>query len=410
MLIEFLTTLDWLAAEFETQGQRLAVTVAAMGAVLLVLLSHRNLQAWLTTRTKPLYADIITTVVLLGVSFLSLLVTIGVWGVREELQDVFEQTGLGAEVVVQISITFVVFVITYIVWRFLKRLLHDIIASSASITSHQEEVSHRVIQVVLWSFAIVFVLGIWVDDLGGLLVGAGFLGIVVGMAARQTLGTILAGFVLMFSQSFEVGHWIEIDGREGTVTEFSIFNTQLQSFDGEYISIPNDVVTSSIVTNRSRKGRIRVEVDVGVDYSTDVEQAATLARDALEGVEQAMDVPEPQVVTKQFGDSAVLLGVRFWIDRPSSRRKWAAKTAAIRAIKSQFEAADVKIPFPQRELTGRAEADGFRITAGSDGETPESGQDDDSSTSVGEHDGDAQGMPSSAGDATSTAPSQPEDE
>jgi len=382
VITEFLTTLDWLGEEFTATNQRLAITVAATGFVLLVLLSYRDVQSWLTKQTKPLYADILTTVLLLGSSVLSLLVIIGVWGVREDLSEVLTETGIGSEMIVRISISFVILVITYILWRFIKRLLHDVIASSTSVTDHQEEVTHRVVQVVLWSFSIVFVLGIWVDDLSGLLVGAGFLGIVLGMATRQTLATILAGFVLMLSRPFEVGHWIEIDDREGVVAEFSVFNTELQSFDGEYIIVPNDVVTSSIVTNRSKKGRLRVEVDVGIDYDADPEQAMTIARDALEGVEEVLDVPEPQVIVKRFGDSAIILSIRFWIDNPSSRKRWTAKTKATNAIKTQFGAADIKIPYPQRELMGREETAGLQIgstpqekTTRTEGdETPEAGE------------------------------------
>jgi len=56
-----------------------------------------------------------------------------------------------------------------------------------------------------------------------------------------------------------------------------------------------------------------------------------------------------------------VLGVRFWIDKPSARRHWKARTAAINAIKRAFEAEDIKIPYPQRELSGRAETGGFQI-------------------------------------------------
>jgi hypothetical protein len=63
---------------------------------------------------------------------------------------------------------------------------------------------------------------------------------------------------------------------------------------------------------------------------------------------------------KRFGDSAVVLGCRFWIDKPSARRKWRARTAVMEAVKAAFDEAGVKIPFPQRELTGREESGGFR--------------------------------------------------
>jgi len=165
----------------------------------------------------------------------------------------------------------------------------------------------------------------------------------------------------MFARPFEIGDWVEVEDDEGIVTDISIVNTQLRSFDGEYIMIPNDVIASSTVTNRSKRGRLRLEVEVGVDYGTDVERAADLAEQAIDEVDEAIAAPSPQIVGKSFGDSAVVLGVRFWIDKPSARRHWKARTAAINAIKRAFEAEDIKIPYPQRELSGRAETGGFQI-------------------------------------------------
>ncbi len=86
------------------------------------------------------------------------------------------------------------------------------------------------------------------------------------MAARQTLGSLLAGFMLMFARPFEIGDWVEIEEKEGIVTDISIVNTRIQTFDGEYVMIPNDTVGGSTIVNRSRKGRLRLEVDVGIDY------------------------------------------------------------------------------------------------------------------------------------------------
>jgi len=57
----------------------------------------------------------------------------------------------------------------------------------------------------------------------------------------------------------------------------------------------------------------------------------------------------------------VLLDLRFWIDKPSARRRWRAQTAVITSVKSAFDEEGVKIPFPQREVSGRAETGGFRV-------------------------------------------------
>ncbi len=358
-----LTGLDWLSETVDSPNLRFAVTLVALAFLLGVLLSYRRLQEWLTERTRPLYSDIITMALLIGSCLLSLAIVVGVWGQTDELRSVYVEYGFGGDAVARAIVSFILVVGTLIFTRFVRRIIEEVLSSAAAVTDHQREITHRLSQVIIWSASLVIIVGVWVDDLSGLLVGAGFLGIVVGMAARQTLGTMLSGFVLMFARPFEIGDWVQVEGEEGIVSDISIVNTRLKSFDGEYIMIPNDVIASSTVTNRSKRDRLRIEVDVGVDYQTDVDRAATLAREAVAELDEPLEAPAPEVVGKSFGDSAVVLGVRLWIDRPSSRRRWRARTAAINAIKRAFEDDGVKIPYPQRELSGRAETGGFRIAA-----------------------------------------------
>ena len=267
----------------------------------------------------------------------------------------------------------------YVLSGVVKRVVFEFAEDRSAITRHQTELVFRVSQVTLYVLVVVVAFGIWDVNLGGLLVGAGFLGIVVGMAARQTLGSLIAGFVLMFARPFEIGDWVEIGNREGIVTEISIVNTRIQTFDGEYAMIPNDVVSSNEIVNRTRKGRLRLSVEVGVDYETDVDRAIDVAMEAMGEVDDILTVPQPQVVLKGFGDSAVLLGLRFWIDKPSARRKWRAQTAVIAAVKAAFDREGIKIPFPQRELMGRLEEGGFRLSGHAADElpvSPDGGPDD----------------------------------
>jgi len=253
----------------------------------------------------------------------------------------------------QLVLTLLLFFAVYLVTRLVRRGVEQFAEGRQSVSQHQIEVTFRTGQVVLYTFSLILVLGVWGVNLGGLLVGAGFLGIVVGMAARQTLGAMLAGFVLMFSRPFEIGDWIAIGDKEGIVTDITVVNTRIQTFDGEYVMVPNDIVASNEVVNRSRKGRLRLQIEVGVDYEADVDHAMTVAREALGDVEEILSVPQPQVVATRFDDSAVVLSLRVWIDKPSARRKWRARSAVVRAVKDAFEAEGITIPFPQRTVSGR---------------------------------------------------------
>jgi small-conductance mechanosensitive channel len=151
------------------------------------------------------------------------------------------------------------------------------------------------------------------------------------------------------------------DDQEGVVTDITIISTRLENFDGEFIVMPNDKVADSPVTNKSQKGRLRLRVDVGIDYDADPERAEVVALEAIRTVGTVTETPPPKVFPKSFGDSGVVLEMRFWIERPTPPKKWRTQAAVVNAVKDAFDREGIKIPYPQRELSGRAETGGFRV-------------------------------------------------
>jgi len=252
--------------------------------------------------------------------------------------------------------TIILIMLAFVASDQLQRWIGRFGTALSDFTEHQEEILLRVGQVTIFVAVGTTVFAVWSVNIGGLLVGAGFLGIVVGFAARQTLGSLIAGFVLMFSRPFTIGDWVVVGDQEGIVTDITIFNTRLENFDGEFVIIPNDRVSDSAITNRSQKGLLRLTLDIGVDYDTDVDAAKQLAREAMVDVSDVVASPPPQVIPKSFGDSAVVLELRFWIDHPTPPRKWRAVSAVVRAVKAAFDEEDIDIPFPQRTLQMREES------------------------------------------------------
>jgi small conductance mechanosensitive channel len=347
-----------------TTTERIISTLVTLGALLIIYLGVRRASATRETRKANLAAGTLTMLAIAAASLLLLVV----WDLEASAVRTLSNMRVQAEGVVRGLLTIAFFALVYIGTDVLHRAVQRLMKRSEGITDHQAEITFRIIQISVYVLALLIVLGFWGIELGGLLIGAGFAGIVLGMAARQTLGAVIAGFVLMFSRPFEIGDWVKIGENDGIVTDITIVNTRLQNFDGEYVILPNDYVGSNEVVNRSRKGRLRTEVDVGVDYSTDVDHAMDVAKTAMNDVEDILTVPRPQVVLREFGGSSVVLGLRFWIDNPSSRRMWRAQTSVISAVKEAFEDEGVKIPFPQRELSGRAETGGFQVREPVEGE------------------------------------------
>lgn len=306
-------------------------------------------------------SHIVRRTIQVSVLFVAGLALLIIWGLVDLALAVVQFVGLSVPLVGRLLVTFVLFLLAYIALDVLEDAIEQFSKGADRVTEHQEEIILRMGHVGILAVVFMGALTLWGLDLSGLLVGAGFLGIVIGLAAQQTIGSLIAGFVLMFSQPFTIGDWIAVGNHEGIVTKITIMNTRLQNFDGETIVIPNDVVGNQPITNRTRQGILRTHVEVGIDYQADPEHAEEVALEAIKSVESVASSPPPQVVPTGFGDSAVVLDLRFWIDRPNPPARWHATTDVIHVVKERFEEEGIKIPYPQRELSGRAETDGFRV-------------------------------------------------
>jgi len=287
---------------------------------------------------------------LLAVTVVALLIVWGQTAVAWSLIGLIESV---IPTLTQVVLTVGLLIAAVLANNVLQDVIGDFTTDTDHVTAHQEQILTRVGQVALIVVVTISVLGVWGIELGGLLVGAGFLGIVVGMAARQTLGSAIAGFVLMFSRPFEIGDWVAVGDNEGIVTQITIMNTHVRNFDGEHVVIPNDNVNQRAVINRSRDGKLRVHVEVGVDYDADPNHAAEVAEEAIKEVNFVDGNPQPQVVPVGFGGSAVDLDVRFWISPPSPQRRWQATADVIETIKKRFDTESIGIPFPQRTVGHR---------------------------------------------------------
>jgi small-conductance mechanosensitive channel len=308
-----------------------------------------------TTFVRPaITVCVIALLGALGVVFVS------VWNAWNELEGVAKDLSIQRRAP-ELAITIPLLVLAHAGSTIIREAIRNVFERRDGVTVHQQQTTYRISQLLIWTTTLIVVLGVWEINLQGLLIGAGFLGIVVGMAARQTLGNVLAGLVLLFTRPFEIGDWVAIGDDEGVVTDVTIVNTHLRTFYGEDVVVPNDLVQDTHVVNRSRRGRLLVEVEVGVAYETDLDHAIEASRAAVAGLDELTETPEPEVARKRFGDSSIVLGVRGWIDSPTASRRDQARSAMVDAITTAFDREGITIPFPQRTITTTS-ADGDIVT------------------------------------------------
>lgn len=244
--------------------------------------------------------------------------------------------------------TVITIVVGYIFLRILKNSITRFTAEM--VEKHYRNMVYRIFQIIVSIIALFAILGIWGVNLSGLLAGAGFMGIVVGFAAQEALGDLISGILMMFSRPFEIGDWIEIGEFSGIVTDITVMNTRIETFGGEVVSVPNQNISSSAIKNISRKGVLRIDKNIGIDYEADPTRAKEIAEGVMKNHPLIMEGPSPRAMIGELGESSVNIDILFWIDDPTPRKRRKVVNDVIVEIKEKFEEEDIGIPFPHQEV------------------------------------------------------------
>ncbi|AZQ45122.1 mechanosensitive ion channel family protein [Nonlabens ponticola] len=232
-------------------------------------------------------------------------------------------------------------------------------------TGVQKLLNHRVpqksIKRIAGKFAAVIVVlaGIFIalsvmnlDDLvSGIIAGAGISGLVVGLALQGTLSNTVSGVVLSFRKQVRIGDWVTTNGYEGEIVDIKLSTTVVKEPDNNLVIIPNKMVLENPMKNASLTDKMRIIIECGVGYETDLQHAKDVAckaiSDAFEDVEKPEDV---EFYYREFGDSSINFMLRFWYNAERGIERLTSTSKAIMAIKKAYDNEDINIPFPIRTL------------------------------------------------------------
>lgn len=244
--------------------------------------------------------------------------------------------------------TVIIILVTYFILKGIKKSIKKY--TSEEVDAHLQKSAYRLLQIIIGLIAIFGIASAWGVELTGLLAGAGFLGLILGFAAQQTIGNVIAGMLMMFSRPFDINDWVEVEDFSGIVKDISIIYTKIETFDGEEIAIPNNLMSSSAVNNLSRRGKLRVRKTIGIDYESDPKKAKEIAEEEMKYHPETAKNPEPKAIINDLGDSSVNIEILFWIKDPVPKKRRQTLDDLISSIKKKYEENGIGIPFPHREL------------------------------------------------------------
>lgn len=232
--------------------------------------------------------------------------------------------------------------------RIAKRLIINPKKEEHKIDLSILKVFYTAVRTVIWLIAAMVILDHFGVNTASIITILGAAGLTIGLAMKDSLSNIASGVMLLVLRPYKTGDFVACGTTSGTVKEMGLFSTILETIDGIFVSVPNNVIFGSPITNYSRNAIRRADITVGIAYGDSLQQGLEVLQKMLEGNELILKDPAPQVLVADLADSSVNLTVRFWSEND---KYWDAFWQVKKDLKATIEDAGLNIPFPQRVLT-----------------------------------------------------------
>lgn len=214
----------------------------------------------------------------------------------------------------------VALIIIVVAWL-LARLARKLVQKAVGRTSTQGHIdiliAHGVSTLII-ALGVIFALSELGMSLSAALAAIGLASVGIGFALQDILGNLFAGVILLIQHPFTIGDQIRVGEQEGIVETVRIRDTQVLTYDGERIYIPNKTVFNNPIINYTSTPALRRDIRIGIKYAADIGKARRIAVDALAASAGVLGQPAP-VVMVESEEEFVALVLRFWTDSDRNR-------------------------------------------------------------------------------------------
>jgi len=175
------------------------------------------------------------------------------------------------------------------------------------------------------------------------------LGVGIGFGLQEIVANFISGLIILFERPIRVGDIVTVGDNEGEVTKIRIRATTIRDMDGKELLVPNkEFITGRLLNWTLTDSHMRFCIPVGIAYGSDVERALRILDEVAADHPGAMNEPKPSISFENFGDNALELSLRFFLDEYDSWRR--IVTELRRDIYKRFNEAGIVIAFPQRDV------------------------------------------------------------
>jgi small-conductance mechanosensitive channel len=235
-----------------------------------------------------------------------------------------------------------------------SRLVGFILGRRLAKTDLRPDVVHIFKRVIFFTILILLfitALGLLGIPLTAFAFATGALAIGIGFGAQNIINNFISGWILMAERPIRIDDFIEIDAWQGTVESVGNRSTRIRRTDGVHLLVPNSQLLERTVVNWTLVDQlIRTTVRVGVEYGSPVRRVSELMMEAVTRQAQVRTSPSPSVVFEDFGDNALVFDAHFWCDVTGEKLLREIRSDIRFRICELFEANDIVVAFPQRDV------------------------------------------------------------
>ena len=241
-------------------------------------------------------------------------------------------------------------IVIFIVGRWIAKIIKNIvrkIMAKKDLEGTVVSFACNITYVTLMVFVVIAALAQLGIKTTSLIAVMGAAGLAVALALQGSLSNFAAGFLIIIFKPFIKGDFIEGSGVAGSVEEVQIFTTILITPDNKKIIIPNDKLLGDNIVNFSALGTRRAELVIGVSYSDDIDKVRSVLQDIVDSDSRILKEPGSMILVKELADSSVNFILRVWVGKDDY---WNVYFDTMETVKKRFDAENICIPFPQRDV------------------------------------------------------------
>jgi small conductance mechanosensitive channel len=249
----------------------------------------------------------------------------------------------GLSVVGALIILIVGWTIANLVSRWIKKWMGSRKRFDATLTP----IIADTVKIVIIGVTIIMVLKRFGIQTASLIALIGSIGIGVGLALQGTLSDIAAGMMLLSLRPFNAGDAVDLNGTVGVIDEIGLFVTEMHTYDGVYMTLPNSKVWGNQIQNYYRNETRRIDLTIRIHRDSNIDKAMSIITEIAQSDERVLKEPELLVAVRELNESSIDILVRPWT---APGDWWRTQLDMKKRIKERFDEEGIIIPFPQRDI------------------------------------------------------------